>query len=284
MRATGYLIQATLVSFWWIGMLINQNFYDAFQFPSISKNAFNALLIPDLVVIALLSVARAYSHKKELEYIILGGFSFATLYCVNAMIITKGGFLPTTIMLLGLAYNFFLIAENKVFRVANSNNLYINLAKTAVQIFCVWIITLILFPLIIMNAFGLTIPAILDLNPIGHILFLAFSLLGCYSAVVMVRKGRGTPLPLDQTQKLVISGPYKFVRNPMAISGIGQAISISIMTSSIHILIYALLGAILWEFVVRPLEEQDMTKRFGKEYSEYKAKVKCWIPSFRKFI
>ncbi|MCB0540816.1 MAG: hypothetical protein KDE33_25100 [Bacteroidetes bacterium] len=112
MKGTAYLIQATLISLWWIGLLINQNFYNAFQFPEIGDDAFNSFMLPDLIIVAFLSIVRAYKKKKELDYIILGGFGFATLYCINATILTSGGYLSTTVMILGLCYNLFLI--NKV--------------------------------------------------------------------------------------------------------------------------------------------------------------------------
>lgn len=92
--------------------------------------------------------------------------------------------------------------------------------------------------------------------------------------------GKGTPLPFDCAQKLVIKGPYKYVRNPMAVAGIGQALSIGLYFGSFLILIYALSGAVLWHVLVKPSEEKDLQNRFGNEYLVYKQKVKCWIPSF----
>ena len=278
MKGTAYLLQATLISLWWIGLLLNQQFYDAFQFPGIGNYAFNSFMLPDLIIVAFLSILRAYMKKKELDYIILGGFGFATLYCINASILTSGGFLSTTVMILGLSYNLFLISEKQVFRKATTNNLIVNSIKTILQIICIWLITLFVFPALIMNSFGITSLKSNETTLIAISLFLIFSIIGLYSAFVMVKMGEGTPLPLDQTQKLVTKGPYKYVRNPMAVAGIGQGISISILFWSIHILIYTIIGAILWQFVVRPLEEKDMIGRFGNDYLKYKNKVKCWIP------
>jgi len=278
MKGTAYLLQATLISLWWVGLLINQDFYDAFQFPGIGNTAFNSFMLPDLMIVAFLSIIRAYKQKKALDYIILGGFSFASLYCVNATILTKGGYLSTTLMLLGLFYNLFLINEDRIFRQSNTNNLAVNATKTIFQIICIWLITLVVFPILIMKSFGLRSIASSDFKIIGIALFVFFSILGIFSAYFMVRKGNGTPLPIDQTQNLVREGSYKYVRNPMAIAGIGQGISISILFWSIHILIYTLIGAVLWQFVVRPMEEKDMMQRFGKEYEAYRKKVRCWIP------
>ncbi len=281
MKGTAYLLQATLVSLWWIGLLINNSFYNAFQFPNINKIAFNSFLIPDITIIAILSVYRAYSNKKEIEYIILGGFAFATLYCINASILSNGGYLSTTLMILGLSYNLFLTFEHKLFHNSKTDKIFLNGLKTVIQIICIWTISLILFPLLILHSFNID-PYINNSNKIiGMVLLIIFSLLGLYSAYVMVKKGKGTPLPLDQTKKLVVNGPYKFVRNPMAIAGIGQSISISIILNSFHLLIYSLLGAILWQFVVRPIEEKDMRNRFGVEYETYIKKVRCWIPKFK---
>lgn len=278
MKGTAYLIQATLISLWWIGMLINQNFYDAFQFPGIGNEAFNSFMLPDLIIVTTLSIIIAYKKRKELEYVILGGFGFATLYCINASILTSGGYLSTTVMILGLLYNFFLIGESKIFRKSNTNNILLNYVKTFLQIICVWTITLFVIPTLIIDSFGETTMISNNIKIIGITLFIIFSIIGLFSAYVMVKIGEGTPLPLDQTQKLVTKGPYKYVRNPMAIAGIGQGMSISVFFGSFHILIYSVLGAILWHLVVRPLEEKNMIERFGDEYEAYRKTVKCWIP------
>ncbi len=280
MKGTGYLLQATLISLWWIGLLLNQQFFDAFQFPGIGVKAFNAFLLPDLVIIALLSVIRAYNKKTLLEYIILGGFGFATLYCINATLLTGGGFISTTIMILGFCFNLFLVNAANVFRKSTSNSLLVNLTKTIFQILCVWLITLFVFPILILDAFEHTSIASYNIRILAILLFVFFSIIGLWSAYVMVKNGNGTPLPIDQTQKLVTKGTYKYVRNPMAIAGIGQGVAVSIYCLSIHIFIYSMIGAILWQFVVRPIEEENMIKRFGSEYEAYRKSIKCWIPTF----
>jgi len=241
-------------------------------------------MLPDLTIVALLSVIRAYYKKESISYIILGGFAFATLYCIHASILTGGGYLSTTSMMLGLAYNLFLILGNKVFKTSKSCNNWLNGSKTIVQIICVWTITLVAFPILIQMSFCLP-TVITETNyKFGIGLLLLSSLLGLSSALYMVNYGKGTPLPLDQTQQLVISGPYKYVRNPMAVAGLGQGIAVSILLGSIHVLAYFILGTILWQFVVRPLEEKNMSERFGEAYEQYKAKVPCWFPKINQGV
>lgn len=278
MKGTAYLLQAALIASWWVGLYISQDFYRAFQFPGIGQLAFNAFMLPDLIIVALLSVIRAYWKKRELDFIILGGFGFATLYCINATILTQGGFLSTTAMTLGLCYNLFLINGNQLFKSASTDHFWLNLAKTILQVGGVWTITLFVFPMLILKSFGGIPPIKPSLLIIGASLFILFSTLGLYSAYVMVKIGQGTPLPLDQSQKLVTQGPYKYVRNPMAVAGIGQGMAIGVIFLSVPIFIYTLLGAILWQYVVRPIEEEDMVRRFGKAYEAYRKSVNCWIP------
>lgn len=187
-------------------------------------------------------------------------------------------------MTLGLLYNLFLVFQDHVFRESGSNSFIVNGLKTFVQIICAWGITLVLFPWFILKAFGdsLNPPIGLPLY-IGLAIFVIFSLLGLSSAFTMVKVGNGTPLPIDQTTKLVVSGPYRYVRNPMAIAGIGQGIAVGIIYTSVPIFAYVIIGAVLWQVVVRPIEEKDMEKRFGKEYNDYRTRVSCWMPKISHY-
>lgn len=270
---------------WWIGLSINLSFYNAFQFPGISADAFNSFFAPDIIVVIILSIIRAYKRLRELEFVILGGFAYGALYCINASLLTHGGYLSTTVMILGFLYNLFLVFQENVFRESQSNSVVINGLKTIIQIICVWFITLVFFPWLIIQAFGQSANLQIGIYfLIGAILFILFSILGLASAYSIVKNGNGTPLPIDQTTKLVLSGPYRYVRNPMAIAGIGQGIAISIIFTSIPIFIYALIGAVLWQFVVRPIEERNLKKKFGEEYKDYKRKTPCWVPKLNNNV
>ncbi|UOB17149.1 methyltransferase family protein [Abyssalbus ytuae] len=282
MKGTAYLVQGALISLWWLGLAISDDFYNAFQFPEISKVAFNSFLAPDILIITFLSILRAYKTSRDLELIILGGFAYGCLYCLNASILSSGGYLSTTIMFLGLFYNLFLVYQSGLFRESRSRNPLTNALKTILQILSVWSITLILFPWIIIDAFEIETTSSQAIKILSYIIFVFSSILGLSSAYVLVKYGNGTPLPADQTQKLVVIGSYKYVRNPMAIAGMGQGLAISLYFGSIHILIYTIIGGLLWHIVVRPIEEKNMFKRFGKDYQMYHEKVKLWTPKFGK--
>lgn len=280
MKETSYLLQAALVCAWWVGLSVNESFFSAFQFDSIQPTAFWSFFMPDIVLIAGLSVLRAYQNRASFELVILGAFAYASLYCFNATLLTGSGWLPTGLMFMGLAYNVFLCFNLSLFRNSASTSFAVNASKTLIQIVCIWLIALVVIPYVIMEAFGsISFPSFGAPMLFGVAMFLAFSSLGLFSSFVMVRDGKGTPLPLDQTNQLVVTGPYRFVRNPMAVAGIGQGVAVATMFQSLPILAYAIVGAVVWHVVVRPIEERDMTIRFGEPYLEYRNRIKCWIPT-----
>jgi protein-S-isoprenylcysteine O-methyltransferase Ste14 len=284
MKETAYLLQAALISAWWVSLASSQLIFNAFQFDKIPPTAFWAFLAPDVVLIAALSAVRAYRENAAIEYVILGAFAYASLYCANATVLTASGYLPTAFMLVGLAYNAFLCFNGSLFRTSKTS-VGRNASKTLIQVVCIWVLALVVIPHVILDAFdALTWPSRGGWLYVGALLFASASLLGLTSAYFMVRDGAGTPLPLDQTNNLVVSGPYHYVRNPMAIAGIGQGIAIAIVFQSVPILIYSALGALVWHLVVRPAEERDMAQRFGQPYEIYRRQVSCWIPSFRRRV
>lgn len=282
MKETAYLLQAALVCTWWLGLASSPEFFEAFQFTGIAPTAFWSFIAPDLILIALLSVLRAYRNSEVLELIVLGAFAYAALYCCNATFLTASGYLPSGLMVLGLAYNIFLCFNESLFRTSRSTRVVSNAIKTSIQIACIWLLALVVAPYVLLDAFGdLSMPIWNSTTGVGVVLFAACSVLGLVSSYFMVRDGDGTPLPLDQTNQLVVSGPYRYVRNPMAIAGIGQGLAVAILFQSVPVLAYAILGAIVWHLVVRPFEERDMANRFGESYLKYKQRVACWIPTLR---
>lgn len=117
---------------------------------------------------------------------------------------------------------------------------------------------------------------------VGVVLLVVASALGIASAVTMATIGRGTPLPSAMPNRLVIAGPYRLVRNPMAVAGIVQGVGVGLVASSWLVVAYAVLGSFLWNYAVRPLEEADLEQRFGTEFRQYCKRVRCWVPRWRK--
>ena len=118
--------------------------------------------------------------------------------------------------------------------------------------------------------------------PVGIVVLASASVLGIWSAVVMSTLGDGTPLPSAMPNRLVIAGPYRWIRNPMAVAGIAQGVAVGLILSSWIVIVYAVVGSVLWNYAVRPLEESDLDERFGREFRQYRDAVSCWIPCVPK--
>jgi protein-S-isoprenylcysteine O-methyltransferase Ste14 len=90
--------------------------------------------------------------------------------------------------------------------------------------------------------------------------------------------GRGTPAPFDPPRRLVIRGPYRFVRNPMYI-GAGLAIaSAALFYESLPLLGYAGLFFLATHVFVVGYEEPTLRRTFGQEYEAYCRQVGRWWP------
>jgi protein-S-isoprenylcysteine O-methyltransferase Ste14 len=59
-----------------------------------------------------------------------------------------------------------------------------------------------------------------------------------------------------------------------------QGIAVGLGMGSPSVMVYALLGGVVWHVVVRPAEESDMQQRFGQVYDAYRQRVGLWIPKW----
>ncbi|MGO1909067.1 MAG: methyltransferase family protein [Brevibacterium linens] len=157
------------------------------------------------------------------------------------------------------------------------------LVHTTVQIVVFWGVFLIIIPVII-NAFedrwNLAYKFPILLVVVGFALLAVSSVIGVWSARAIANFGSGTPLPSQMAHHLVARGPYAFVRNPMAIAGIVQGVAMGLLIGSWLVVVYALIGSLLWNWLIRPREETDLMERFGDEYRDYAKRVRCWWPTF----
>lgn len=171
-------------------------------------------------------------------------------------------------------------------RLAPAASTSAHVARTTGQVVVFWGLFLAVFPVIIAvieRRWNLHVPFPDAVRWLGLVLLLAASALGIWSAVAMSTRGEGTPLPSATARRLVIAGPYRFVRNPMAVAGIAQGAAVGLMIDSWLVVVYALCGSLVWNWVVRPLEEADLTERFGAAYAEYAGAVRCWVPRITPF-
>jgi protein-S-isoprenylcysteine O-methyltransferase Ste14 len=93
-----------------------------------------------------------------------------------------------------------------------------------------------------------------------------------------VVEGRGTPSPVLQTERLVVGGDYRFVRNPMYLAVIAAILGQAMIFGSFALLIYALAVWVMMASFVRWYEEPLLQNRYGEEYGRYRLGVRAWVP------
>jgi|SRR5215211_3303275 len=93
-----------------------------------------------------------------------------------------------------------------------------------------------------------------------------------------VKDGRGTPAPVAPTEELVITGPYRWVRNPMYLAVVAVIIGQVLLLQQASLLIYTAVVTAAFVGFVKLYEEPVLTERYGDAYRRYQAAVPGWIP------
>jgi protein-S-isoprenylcysteine O-methyltransferase Ste14 len=113
---------------------------------------------------------------------------------------------------------------------------------------------------------------------LGAVLLVLGLALVVWTVTLFGQVGEGTLAPWDATRKLVVRGPYRYVRNPMitgaALILAGEAVAFRSWGIAILLVVFATVNA-----VYMPLsEEPGLRRRFGEEYGSYCEHVPRWIP------
>jgi len=127
-------------------------------------------------------------------------------------------------------------------------------------------------------------PAFLIIQLLG-LLILAVSILILIEAFArFALQGIGTPAPVLPTRHLVVSGFYRYVRNPMYVAVVGAILGQSMILGNLMLLLYAGLGWLVSHLFVVIYEEPTLRRTFGDEYDAFCANVPRWIPRLRPWM
>ncbi len=114
-------------------------------------------------------------------------------------------------------------------------------------------------------------------------LFLIGALIYLWCAWDFSVKGLGTPAPIDAPKKLVLSGLYRYVRNPMYIGVVCLILAQIVLKWSREIFAYLAVVVVSFNLFVLFYEEPHLRRVFGEQYEEYCRNVPRWIPRLRPF-
>ena len=139
-------------------------------------------------------------------------------------------------------------------------------------------LVLVFVPARVLEWSGVVRPEIGAAQIVGSAATVAGGVLALWCVLTFALAGKGTPAPFDPPLRLVVRGPYRFVRNPMYI-GAGLALAgASLFFESLELAGYTVLFFIVTHLFVRYYEEPTLRRTFGEEYEVYCSEVGRWLP------
>jgi protein-S-isoprenylcysteine O-methyltransferase Ste14 len=130
---------------------------------------------------------------------------------------------------------------------------------------------------------GDMLPLLLSLI-LTPLFFLAAIILIGWSVLTFLR-AKGTPVPLNPPPRLVTTGPYAHVRNPMLTGVFALLFGIGAMLGSgslLFIITPLFILVNVWE--IKAIEEPELVKRLGQDYVEYRKRTPMFFPNFGKIF
>jgi protein-S-isoprenylcysteine O-methyltransferase Ste14 len=118
--------------------------------------------------------------------------------------------------------------------------------------------------------------------PVSRVVGGLLVLLGLASLVESILRfalvGLGTPAPVAPPTRLVVSGQYRLVRNPMYVAVLAIVLGQALVLGSFGLLRYAVLLWVFFSGFVLLYEEPTLRSRFGASYETYRRNVRRWWP------
>jgi protein-S-isoprenylcysteine O-methyltransferase Ste14 len=95
--------------------------------------------------------------------------------------------------------------------------------------------------------------------------------------------GKGTPVPIAPTQKLIVVGPYRLCRNPLQLGVVLYYLGIVTFLGSLTAGLFAFLAAlIIGSLYHKFVEEKELLLRFGEDYKSYRTRTPFIFPRIRR--
>jgi protein-S-isoprenylcysteine O-methyltransferase Ste14 len=107
-------------------------------------------------------------------------------------------------------------------------------------------------------------------------------LVHCFARFAL--EGRGTPAPVAPTETLIVTGLYRYVRNPMYVAVVVIITGQALLLGSVSLLRYAGIVWLCFFAFVLLYEEPTLRGRYGETYDLYRANVRRWLPRTRPWI
>jgi protein-S-isoprenylcysteine O-methyltransferase Ste14 len=124
-------------------------------------------------------------------------------------------------------------------------------------------------------------PGLIALQAVGGVVGLAGLTIVVDSFARFALVGRGTPAPVAPPRRLVVTGLYRHVRNPMYVGVLAMIVGEAALFADARLVAYALVVWAGFHTFVLAYEEPALRRAFPDDYAAYTAVVPRWIPRLR---
>jgi protein-S-isoprenylcysteine O-methyltransferase Ste14 len=125
------------------------------------------------------------------------------------------------------------------------------------------------------------LPGWIVLRVVGGLLLVLGAVVVLQAFARFALEGLGTPIPVAPTERLVVGGFYRYVRNPIYIADAAIIVGQALLLGQPWLLLYAVGFLAVTAAFVRWYEEPTLSRQFGKDYEEYRRRVPGWWPARR---
>ena len=129
----------------------------------------------------------------------------------------------------------------------------------------------------IIENFFLTKPLNVIISSVGFLAYVT-GIIGRNNAIRTLGQYWSTHIEIRNGQRIVQDGLYKYIRHPGYLSLIIESLSIPLMLNAYYSLLGVILIYIPAVLIRAKLEDMEMVKKTGKEFTDYKEKVGAFIP------
>lgn len=105
---------------------------------------------------------------------------------------------------------------------------------------------------------------------------------GAYWVFTSIGRNVSETVQTKRDHELVTHGPYRWIRHPLYTNGIALLVAIGLMAANWFILGITLIGFLAIRFAVVPLEERELTSKFGADYVDYMKSTGRFLPRLRR--
>jgi protein-S-isoprenylcysteine O-methyltransferase Ste14 len=116
------------------------------------------------------------------------------------------------------------------------------------------------------------------IDVLGGLLVLAGAAVLVHAFVAFAWHGRGTPAPSAPTERLVVEGAYRHVRNPMYVAVMAVVLGQVLLFTSWGLLAYLVVIGVTMATFVQGYEEPTLREAYGPAYDEFCEHVPRWLP------